>query len=53
VRFDTTIPAGAPTCHFTIWRAEGDEARVWDEATRSMERKALRLAQAPDAGRET
>ena len=20
VRFDSTIPAGAPTCHFTMWR---------------------------------
>jgi hypothetical protein len=41
VRFDSTIPAGAPTCHFTLWRATDEEARAWDEYSRTLEAKAL------------
>ena len=41
VRFDQTIPAGAPTCHFTIWRASPDEASRWEAYTKVLEQKAL------------
>lgn len=43
VRFDSTIPAGASTCHFTIWkRVSGDAGEeAWQETTRALERRAL------------
>jgi len=44
VRFDTTIPAGAPTCHFTLWRATGQEKAEWAGYTERLERRALRYA---------
>ncbi len=28
VRFDSTIPAGAPTCHFTMWKATSARKRL-------------------------
>jgi hypothetical protein len=44
VRFDSTIPAGAPTCHFTLWKPNDDEKAVWANYTSQLERKALDLA---------
>jgi hypothetical protein len=44
VRFDTTIPSGAPTCHFTMWRASEGEKTEWDGMTRLIEEKALARA---------
>jgi hypothetical protein len=41
VRFDTTIPSGAPTCHFTMWRATADERAEWGKYTQLLEAKAL------------
>ena len=41
VRFDSTIPAGAPTCHFTMWRASDDEKAEWQNYTQVLQRKAL------------
>jgi hypothetical protein len=41
VRFDTTIPSGAPTCHFTLWRATGDERVQWQAYTHLLEAKAI------------
>jgi hypothetical protein len=41
VRFDSTIPAGAPTCHFTLWKPTEDEKARWDEYTKLLEAKAL------------
>ena len=41
VRFDTTIPSGAPTCHFTLWRASPEEKAQWEGYTRLLEQKAL------------
>jgi hypothetical protein len=41
VRFDSTIPAGAPTCHFTLWKASDDEHRAWNEYSQLLEAKAL------------
>ncbi|MFQ5457361.1 MAG: hypothetical protein ACE5FC_02750 [Myxococcota bacterium] len=46
VRFDCTIPAGAPTCHFTMWKGDGDESSAWNDYTRSLEEKALRISRA-------
>jgi hypothetical protein len=50
VRFDTTIPSGAPTCHFTLWRPGPGEKERWEEDTRALERKALERARAPKPG---
>ena len=41
VRFDTTIPAGAPTCHFTMWKATDEERAEWSKYTGLLEAKAL------------
>ncbi len=41
VRFDSTIPAGAPTCHFTIWQASDAERAQWEKYTRVLERRAM------------
>jgi len=45
VRFDYTIPAGAETCHFTMWQASDEEREQWDRLTEKLERKALRVVQ--------
>ncbi|HEY2368410.1 MAG TPA: hypothetical protein VGH87_18565 [Polyangiaceae bacterium] len=44
VRFDTTIPSGAPTCHFTMWKPTEEERAVWGETTKLIEAKALAKA---------
>ena len=44
VRFDSTIPAGAPTCHFTMWRAKDGEASTWPDYTDQVNKKALEHA---------
>jgi hypothetical protein len=41
VRFDTTIPSGAPTCHFTLWKATDEEKEEWKKYTGLLEQKAL------------
>jgi len=43
VRFDYTIPAGAETCHFTMWQATDEEREQWELLTEKLERKALRV----------
>lgn len=45
VRFDSTIPAGAETCHFTLWRRSSADAEDWARYTAFLDEKALRLAQ--------
>jgi hypothetical protein len=44
VRFDSTIPAGAPTCHFTMWKPTDGEREQWARYTSQLERKALERA---------
>ncbi len=44
VRFTRTMPAGAPTCHFQLWRAADEGKSDWEKYTESLEKKALRLA---------
>ncbi|MBI4816640.1 MAG: hypothetical protein HY791_10295 [Deltaproteobacteria bacterium] len=44
VRFDSTIPAGAETCHFTMWKASSAERTEWQEYTAKLEKKALQIA---------
>ena len=48
VRFDTTIPSGSPTCHFTMWNAEGagdgGAKRAWTEMTEQIDKKAIEIA---------
>jgi hypothetical protein len=39
VRFDSTIPAGAPTCHFTLSNAPATDQ--WDAYSQLLEAKAL------------
>ena len=41
VKFDSTIPAGAPTCHFTLWNASDEEAAEWNRYSDLLEAKAL------------
>jgi hypothetical protein len=41
VRFDSTIPSGAQTCHFTLWNATEEEAAEWNKYTQLLEAKAL------------
>lgn len=47
VRFDSTIPAGAETCHFTMWRASPDDTEPsdWQRYTVQLDQKALEIAQ--------
>ncbi|MBW2405001.1 MAG: hypothetical protein JRF42_14625 [Deltaproteobacteria bacterium] len=47
VRFESTIPAGAETCHFTMWQASDEEREQWELLTEKLERKALRVVQEP------
>jgi hypothetical protein len=47
VRFDSTIPAGAPTCHFTLWRPNEGERAAWEGYTKLIEAKALARAKKP------
>ncbi len=44
VRFDTTIPSGAPTCHFTMWKPDEAEREQWGKMTAMIEAKALARA---------
>lgn len=44
VRFDSTIPAGAKTCHFTMWKASDAERSEWGSYTKRLEEKALEMA---------
>jgi hypothetical protein len=41
VRFDSTIPAGAKTCHFTLWNGTEQEAAEWNRYSDLLEAKAL------------
>ena len=44
VRFDSTIPSGSQTCHFTMWEASAGEKAQWEQYTRTLEKKALVIA---------
>ncbi|MBY0589155.1 hypothetical protein K2X85_18425 [bacterium] len=44
VKFDSTIPAGAPTCHFTMWADDGAGQKAWEEYTQFLDAKALEHA---------
>jgi len=44
VRFDSTIPAGAQTCHFTMWKPSDADRAAWTDYTKELERKALEKA---------
>jgi hypothetical protein len=44
VRFESTIPAGAATCHFTLWKPRPEEKGAWEEYTRALEARALARA---------
>jgi hypothetical protein len=46
-RFDSTIPAGAPTCHFTLWKPTENERAGWEATTRMIDEKALARARKP------
>jgi hypothetical protein len=41
VRFDSTIPSGSSTCHFTMWRGDAEEEGAWKQMTDLIEKKAL------------
>ncbi len=44
VRFTRTIPAGAETCRFEMWKAPREEGFLWEIYSRELERKALEKA---------
>ncbi len=44
VRFTRTIPAGAETCRFVLWRAREGEKEEWERYSRLLEAKALEKA---------
>jgi len=52
VRFNCTIPAGAESCHFTMWRSEPGGDRAWAEFTRKLDAKALDLSPQEPRGKE-
>lgn len=52
VRFTRTIPAGAETCRFELWKAPGEEVILWERYSEELERKALRMAAAERKGKE-
>ena len=41
VSCDSTMPAGAPTCHFRIWRTTADASDAWVAYSRQLEERAL------------
>ena len=45
VRFTQTIPAGADTCRFVLWRDPVGEKSQWELYSERLERKALEIAQ--------
>jgi hypothetical protein len=45
VRFTSTIPAGAQTCHFVLKRTDAAERSEWESYTEALENKALEIAQ--------
>lgn len=44
VRFTQTIPAGAPTCVFEVWRKKPGDADEWEKYSRMLSEKALEKA---------
>lgn len=44
VRFTQTIPAGAETCRFELWRARDEEKSQWERYSEQLENKALEIA---------
>ncbi len=51
MRFDSTIPSGSQTCHFTAWKASPEEKAQWEAYTRLLEKKALEHAQKETPGK--
>jgi len=41
VAFETTIPSGAATCRFELYRGDSDKARRWSMMTKMIEEKAI------------
>lgn len=41
VRVDSTIPAGAASCHFTLWKASDEEAEEWNRYSELLEASSL------------
>lgn len=50
VRFTQTIPAGADTCRFELWRAPDEERSLWERRSEQLELKALEIAARKKAG---
>ena len=44
VRFTRTIPAGAETCRFVLWRAAAGEKLEWEKYSEALAEKALQIA---------
>jgi hypothetical protein len=48
VRFTTTIPSGARTCHFDIYRKDDASASDWNEYSGRLRARALKLVDRKD-----
>ncbi len=44
VRFTQTIPAGAETCRFVLWKGPEQESPEWERYSEQLERKAIEMA---------
>ena len=51
VRFDSTIPAGAETCHFTMWKPDEAQREEWKLMTIRIEKKAMEISRQKAAER--
>lgn len=45
VRFETTIPSGAPTCHFEIYRKADMSHDDWNDYSERLRERALKIVQ--------
>ena len=52
VAFETTIPAGAPVCHFRLWRRKPGEPDAWTTYSHKLADRALTGPRSPQAQRQ-
>jgi hypothetical protein len=53
VSCESTIPAGAPTCHFRMWRSAEESSNAWAAYSRELEEKALKRPGSSQTGGST
>lgn len=45
VRFTQTMPAGAETCRFVLWKADAQEKSEWEKYSEALDERALEIAE--------